>query len=151
MRLQPTFTEARYVIVADGEGASACVLADDDLETSVHQFMCVCGKPWRDCDSGTQQETREIGDASKWTTDDDGTTFSITWPHETGKLTLYKLSQPVRTIANFSRMWQLIRAFVENETSQTSYAELRGSNSMDIPCEFLALCEFAEEMGVKLP
>lgn len=50
-----------------------------------------------------------------------------------------------------SRMATLIVQFVENETSQTSYAELKGSNSMDIPVEFLALCEFAEEMGVKLP
>lgn len=32
-----------------------------------------------------------------------------------------------------------------------TYAELRVSQSMDIPVEFLALCEFAEEMGVKLP
>jgi hypothetical protein len=45
----------------------------------------------------------------------------------------------------------LIKDFALNETSQTSYAELKGSVSMDIPCEFLALCEFAEEMGVKLP
>lgn len=45
----------------------------------------------------------------------------------------------------------LIKDFAMNECSQTSYAELKGSVSMDIPCEFLALCEFAEEMGVKLP
>lgn len=45
----------------------------------------------------------------------------------------------------------LIKRFALNECSQTSYAELRGSQSMDIPVEFLALCEFAEEMGVKLP
>jgi hypothetical protein len=50
-----------------------------------------------------------------------------------------------------AHMFKLIREFVLNETSQTSYAELKGSQSMDIPCEFLALCEFAEEMGVKLP
>jgi hypothetical protein len=49
------------------------------------------------------------------------------------------------------RMFALIRAFVLCETTQTSYAELKGSQSMDIPVEFLALCEFAEEMGVKLP
>jgi hypothetical protein len=48
-------------------------------------------------------------------------------------------------------MQDLIRRFVENEISQTSYAELRGSQSMDIPCEFLALCEYAEEeLGVVL-
>jgi hypothetical protein len=46
-------------------------------------------------------------------------------------------------IAGYSgRMWRLIRDFVLCETSQTSYAELKGSQ---------ALCEFAEEMGVKLP
>jgi hypothetical protein len=50
-----------------------------------------------------------------------------------------------------ARMFRLIKAFVECECSQTSYAELKGSQSMDIPVEFLALCEFAEEMGVKLP
>ena len=48
-------------------------------------------------------------------------------------------------------MFKLIRDFVLCETSQTSYAELCGSQSMDIPVEFLALCEFVEEMGVKLP
>jgi hypothetical protein len=52
---------------------------------------------------------------------------------------------------NAPRMWRLIRDFALCETSQTSYAELKGSQSMDIPVEFLALCEFAEEMGVKLP
>ena len=50
-----------------------------------------------------------------------------------------------------ARMLKLIRDFVLCETSQTSYEELKGSQSMDIPVEFLALCEFAEEMGVKLP
>jgi len=49
------------------------------------------------------------------------------------------------------RAKDLITRFAMNECSQTSYAELRGSQSMDIPVEFLALCEFAEEMGVKLP
>ena len=49
------------------------------------------------------------------------------------------------------RAKDLIKRFAMNECSQTSYAELRGSQSMDIPVEFLALCEFAEEMGVKLP
>jgi hypothetical protein len=49
------------------------------------------------------------------------------------------------------KMANLLVRFAENETSQTSYAELRGSNSMDIPVEFLNLCEFAEtELGVKL-
>lgn len=57
----------------------------------------------------------------------------------------------VRLRTESLRMWDLIRSFVEHETSQTSYAELKGSQSMDIPVEFLALCEFAEEMGVKLP
>lgn len=52
---------------------------------------------------------------------------------------------------NAQQMWTLIYRFVMNETSQTSYAELRGSRSMDIPVEFLALCEFAEKMGAKLP
>jgi|GEM_PF-5114943 len=52
---------------------------------------------------------------------------------------------------NAPRMWNLIRRFVECECSQTSYADLKGSQSMDIPVEFLALCEFAEEMGVNLP
>ena len=45
----------------------------------------------------------------------------------------------------------LIKRFVMNECSQTSYEELKGSQSMDIPVEFLALCEFAEELGVALP
>ena len=49
------------------------------------------------------------------------------------------------------RMRKLICAFVLCECSQASYAELRGSQSMDISVEFLALCEFVEEMGVKLP
>ena len=49
------------------------------------------------------------------------------------------------------RAKDLIKSFVMNECSQTSYAELRGSVSMDIPIAFLALCEFAEELGVKLP
>jgi hypothetical protein len=49
-----------------------------------------------------------------------------------------------------AKMFKLIRDFVLCETSQTSYEELKGSQSMDIPVEFLALCEFAEEMGVKL-
>lgn len=56
-----------------------------------------------------------------------------------------------KLIANSGRMWELIKNFVECECSQSSYAELKGSQSQDIPVEFLALCEFAEEMGVKLP
>ena len=50
------------------------------------------------------------------------------------------------------RMANLIIRFAENETSQTSYEELKGSNSLDIPVEFLELCEFAQtELGVALP
>jgi hypothetical protein len=53
--------------------------------------------------------------------------------------------------ARADHMWRLIRRFVECDASRDAYAELKGSQSMDIPVEFLALCEFAEEMGVKLP
>ena len=143
----------QYVIVSDGEGAEACIIAGEDLHESVHRFMCVCGKTWRKCDSSTQHDIEEIDDADKWARDESGKLFSICWPHETGRLTLYRLTgAPITALANHTeRMWTLIRAFVLNETNQTSYAELRGSQSMDIPCEFLALCEFAEEMGVKLP
>lgn len=49
------------------------------------------------------------------------------------------------------RAKDLIKEFAMCECSQTSYAKLKGSQSMDIPVEFLALCEFAEEMGVVLP
>jgi hypothetical protein len=148
-----TNQEPQYVIVSDGEGAEASVIAGEDLQESVHRFMCVCGKPWRTCDSSTQHDIEEIDDGDKWSRDESGKPFSLTWPHETGRLTIYRLSGPTvnALTANIERMWTLIRAFVLNETSQTSYAELKGSQSMDIPCEFLALCEFAEEMGVKLP
>ena len=77
--------------------------------------------------------------------------FSVCWPHETGKITMYRLSQDHVVLEKAEKMWDLIRDFVECEVSQTSYEELKGSQSMDIPVEFLALCEFAEEMGVKLP
>jgi hypothetical protein len=143
--------QARWVIVADGEGAQACVISDGDLHESVHRFMCVCGKSWRRCEAGTVWDIEHIDKSDDWALDENGERFSLSWPHETGKLTLYRLSVPYQLVNEAERMWELIRRFVENETNQTSYAELKGSTSMDIPCEFLALCEFAEEMGVKLP
>lgn len=143
--------QARWAIVADGEGAEACVISDADLHESVHRFMCACGKPWRECQADMVWDIEQIDKSDDWALDEKGEKFSLSWPHETGKLTLYRLSTPYVLETKAERMWTLIRAFVMNETNQTSYAELRGSQSMDIPVEFLALCEFAEEMGVKLP
>jgi hypothetical protein len=144
----------RWVIVSNGEGAQACVLSGTDLHESVHRFMCFCGKPWRECECGREmiQDIELIDDPSAWTLDENGEQFSVCWPHETGRITLYRLSQERIVLEKAEKMWDLIRDFVMNETSQTSYAELKDSQSMDIPVEFLALCEFAEEeMGVKLP
>ena len=62
-----------------------------------------------------------------------------------------RFARVIKLRSEAERMFKLISDFVECECSQTSYAELKGSQSMDIPVEFLALCEFAEEMGVKLP
>src|SRR5712671_6869792 len=136
--------QARWVIVSDGEGAEACVVAGTDLHESVHRFMCVCGKPWQECEADMVWDIEQIDKSDDWSFDEAGAKFSLSWPHETGKITLYRLSTPYRLAAAAERMWELIRRFVENETSQTSYAELKGSQSMDIPVEFLALCEFAE-------
>lgn len=143
--------QARWVIVADGEGAEACVISDGDLHESVHRFMCVCGKPWRKCEAGMVWDIEQIDKSQDWVMDEKGERFSLSWPHETGKLTLYRLSEPFALLSKSERMWELIRRFVLNEVSQTSYAEVKDSQSLDIPVEFLALCEFAEEMGVELP
>jgi len=146
------FVSERWVIVADGEGAEACVLSGPDLRESVHRFMCCCKKPWKECEASCQWDIEQLDKPEEWAKDEDGKPFSMTWPHETGKITIYKLSEPNPVLTKAERMWELIHAFVLNETSQTSYAELKGSQSMDIPVEFLALCEFAqEEMGVTLP
>lgn len=145
------FSDARYVIVADGEGAQACVLApDENIHESVHRFMCVCENGWRGCDSKCTDDISLIDDPAQWATDESGKQFSVSWPHESGKITLYRLSDPTPIPENFSRLWLLVRRFVEGECAQSSYAELRGTTSASAPAEFLALCEFAEDMGVKL-
>jgi hypothetical protein len=142
--------QANWVIVSDGEGAEACVISHFDLHESVHRFMCMCGKPWRECEADMVWDIEQIDKSDDWALDEKGEKFSLSWPHETGKITLYRLSTPFPLETKAERMWALIVAFVQNETSQISYAELKDSQSMDIPVEFLALCEFAEEMGIKL-
>jgi hypothetical protein len=93
----------RWVIIADGEGAQACVIANGDLHEAVHRFMCVCEKPWKECDCGASMvlDVGQIDDDDLWQRDEDGKKFSISWPHETGKITLYRLSeeQPVQAVA----------------------------------------------------
>lgn len=73
--------------------------------------------------------------------------FGTTSPHQAW----LKLEAAENEAKDGRRAKDLVKEFALCECSQTSYAELKGSQSMDIPVEFLALCEFAEEMGVKLP
>jgi hypothetical protein len=90
--------QERWVIVAEGEGAAARVLdAGADLHAAVHEFMCVCGKPWKQCDSLTPEELRFIDDPDEWTTDEDGERFSCSMLHETGSITIYRLERLAAT------------------------------------------------------
>lgn len=84
-----------YVIIANGEGAQAAVIADGDLHEAVHKFMCCCGKPWKQCECGPSmiQDIALMDDPDEWTLNGAGDEFCVSWPHETGRITLYKLAE----------------------------------------------------------
>jgi hypothetical protein len=82
-----------WVIVAEGEGAQAVLLNGINLWQEVHDFMCYCGSPFRSCTTaGMQRDMEMIEDEEAWANDEDGKSFSLTWRHETGRVTLYRLS-----------------------------------------------------------
>ena len=82
-----------WVIVAQGEGATARVLKGE-MHQEVHDFMCFCGKPWKECgDSVIAEEVAMIDDRDNWALDEDGDLFAIHWPGETGKISLFALHE----------------------------------------------------------
>lgn len=86
--------QKKWVIVASGEGAEASVLAGSAIEQAVHNFMCCCGHDWENCESpDIVLDIRGMDDPDNWTLDERGERYSIDWPHETGKITIYKLSK----------------------------------------------------------
>lgn len=83
----------QFVIVADGEGAQACIVAGSNVHQSVHDFMCCCRKPWRQCECGDSMisDIELLSDPDSWIFDEDRRPFSCSWPHETGKITIYRI------------------------------------------------------------
>ena len=84
-------SEPRWVIVATGEGSEARIVTGE-IHQAVHDFMCVCGKPYGQCDSaGIQQDLALLDDSENWANDEDDKPFSIEWECETGTTMLYRL------------------------------------------------------------
>jgi hypothetical protein len=97
IKVEAACAEMRYVIVANGEGSQAAVISGYDIHNAVHKFSCMCGKPWKECETNDiQMDIAMIDERDNWSTDEDGKPFSITWPHETGSLTIYHLSDPIQ-------------------------------------------------------
>lgn len=85
---------ARWVAIADGEGAEARPLFGDKPHQEFHDFMCVCGQPWKECTTdGMREDIAKIDDSDEWTLDEAGKQFSMHWEHECGKVSLYRLSK----------------------------------------------------------
>lgn len=84
---------AQWVVIADGEGADIrIVYKGEDLRRVLHDFWCVCGLPLNEC--GTENIAADIArmdEVDAWECDEDGERFSITWEHECGSVTLYRL------------------------------------------------------------
>lgn len=86
---------AEWVIVAFGEGAQARIIFEgEDVHQAVHDFMCVCGRKWKECSTeGLAHDAAQIDDDDAWTFDEDGQKFSTEWEHETGKIILCKVTK----------------------------------------------------------
>ena len=81
----------QFAIISDGEGAEACIIADQEIHKAVHCFMCCCGRPWTECEADMQSDIRLLDDPDQWSKDESGKPFSVCWPHETGRITIYRL------------------------------------------------------------
>jgi hypothetical protein len=83
-------TIPHYVVVAQGEGAGVTMVSGA-LEQPLHDFMCSCGQPWKQCPSEDIHENLDRTlDKDEWSTDEDGRLFSISWEFETGSLAIYR-------------------------------------------------------------
>lgn len=85
--------EGNFVIVAIGEGAEARTVDGKDLAQEVHGFFCTCKMRWDKCGApDLVQSVGRLKDKDEWGLDEGGVPFSITWEHESGSVTVYRLS-----------------------------------------------------------
>lgn len=85
--------QGKFVIVAIGEGAEAKTVNGRDLPQEVHGLFCTCKMRWEKCGaSDLVQSVGRLKDKDEWALDEGGAPFSITWKHESGRVTVYRLS-----------------------------------------------------------
>lgn len=85
----------RWVAVVTGEGAEARIIPDATLPDGLHRLMCVCDKPWNECETEDVREILNDGlleNEDYQLFDDAGRLFSIdVMEHETGNVKLYAI------------------------------------------------------------
>jgi hypothetical protein len=94
-------TPDNWALIATGEGAECVVVPHARLFEVSHRFMCVCGKPWPNCETEDIRETlvnlgRMLKDEDVWMVDEAGRRFStVIAEHEIGKIELYAIYSPI--------------------------------------------------------
>ncbi len=84
----------QYVIVAEGEGAVCKVVSNLNLHQELHNTVCACGKPWKQCTTqGNVVDVAGVDVADNWATDERGKPFSYGERHETGRVTVYRVTE----------------------------------------------------------
>jgi hypothetical protein len=54
--------------------------------------MCICGKPWNECETAdVREDCVRIDDENAWTCDDEGNKFALDWTMEQGRVILYRV------------------------------------------------------------
>ena len=92
----PAGEQLAWVVIAVGEGATAKTSSDLQLRKTIHDLMCVCGVEfWYHCRTeGIREAIETLDDDNNWITDEDGGKFSIeVSQHETGRITVYRLTR----------------------------------------------------------